>query len=161
MRRIFIGVLVFVGLSGILYLATLGCCQLMTFPKAGAKPIPLSEQLHLTPTQRQAVAPLEKSFLAQRQASCQTLCAKRAQLIQSLKQANPDRATLGSLVEEIGQEQMILEKATLDHLLALRGSLDPTQQERLMVLITEELRTACKNTACGMTPGCAMKEVSN
>jgi hypothetical protein len=65
---------------------------------------------------------------------------------------------LAQLAEEIGQEQTALEKATLDHLLAVGRQLDPKQRERLMASVSEELRTACRMTACGMTEGCAMQE---
>ncbi len=158
MKRIGIGVALATAVAGVAYLATLGCCHLVGF---GGRQAPLAEQLHLSLAQRRAIASLEKTFLAEKQASCGRLCEKRAQLIQLLRQPEPDRATLDVLVKEIGQEQASLEKATLNHLLAMRRYLEPPQLEKLNSLMTEQLRTACKLTACGSTPGCSISEKSN
>jgi Spy/CpxP family protein refolding chaperone len=154
-KRIGIGLIGIVAIVGIAYFAALGCCQWVGFRRQLR---PLTDRLQLTPTQRQAVASLEKEFLARKEATCQTLCAKRAQLVQLLKQPEPDSFALKTVAEEIGREQTSLERATLDHLLALRQQLDPPQREELMNRVSDQLRTACKATACGMTPGCALKE---
>jgi len=153
MKRILLGSIAVLGIAGIVYLATLGCCQLMG---AGQRSVSLTQQLQLTPAQAQAIAALEKNFLAQKAASCQALCAKRAQLIQLLKQPEPDPAALSLLTEEIGREQVALEKGTLEHLLAVSRHLEPAQREKLTGLMTEQLRTACRMTACGVTSGCAV-----
>ena len=155
MKRFLIGGFLLLGVCAVAYLATLGCCQLVSMEK---KPIPLSRMLDLTYQQRQEVAPLEKRFLAQKESSCAILCAKRAQMIQLLKGPEPDRSTLNVLTQEIGQEQTALEKATLEHMLALRQFLTPAQQQRLASLVEEQLRTACRLTACGVTPGCTISE---
>ena len=138
-------------IAAVAYLATIGCCHLMLFR---AQPVSLSDRLHLMPSQRRMIEPLEKEFLARKQASCGILCAKRAQLIQLLKQPNSDRTASLQLVEEIGQEQMVLEKTTLEHLLAVGQQLVPSQREQLGRLVAEQLRTACRMTACGVTSGC-------
>ncbi len=143
------------GIAGVVYLATVGCCHLIG---AGQRSISLTQQLGLTGAQSQAIAALEKNFLARKGASCQVLCAKRAQLIQLLKQPEPDQAALAVLTEEIGREQVALEKGTLEHLLAVRRHLEPAQREKLIGLMTEQLRTACRMTACGATEGCAVTE---
>lgn len=151
----FLGFSVVVGaVIGAVYLTTVVCCQRMGW---GKRPVSLTAQLALSGSQRQEVAKLEQAFLARKQASCETLCAKRAQMIQILQQENPDRSVLIRLTEEISTEQAALERATVDHLLAVREQLDPPQRERLMASVSEELRTACRMTACGMTEGCTMK----
>ncbi|MBI3333211.1 MAG: periplasmic heavy metal sensor [Candidatus Omnitrophica bacterium] len=152
MKRLLIGSVLFGLIAAVVYLATLGCCQLV-----GVRPRPVSmtRQLRLTPGERQAVAALEKDFLAQKQISCQALCAKRAQMIQLLRQPEPDQGTLAVLTQEIAQEQAVLERTTLEHLLAVGRQLDPSQRERLTALMTDELRSACRMTACGATAGCA------
>ena len=153
MKRLVIVTVVFAAIAGVAYISTVGCCH---FIWSRGKTIPLSQQLHLTAAQRQTIVSLEGNFMVQKAAACQTLCGKRAQLIQLLKQPEPDQATISRIVEEIGQEQTALEKATIDHLLAVRQHLEPSQRSTLADLVTEELRTACKETACGMTPGCAV-----
>ncbi len=153
MSRISKGLILCVVIGTVAYLATIGCGHLMMFRNQTSS---LTDQLQLTTAQRQAIAPLEKEFLKRKGASCQILCAKRAQLIQLLKQPNPDRAVILPLVEEIGQEQVVLEKATLGHIVAVSQQLDPSQRGRFADLVTEQLRTACQMTACGVTPGCAV-----
>lgn len=155
MKKFLIGAAILLGVGGVAYLATLGCCQVMS---RGISPAGWVESLGLAPEQRQAADAAKKQFLAQKEESCRLLCAKRAQVIQLLKQPEPDRAALMQLTEEIGQEQTLLEKATLDYLLAVNHHLELAQRKRLMALVSEELRTACKETACGMTPGCSVKE---
>lgn len=155
MRRFLIGAAVLAGIAGVTCLATLGCCHLVGSRRSGSGWV---EQLNLAPEQRQAVDKAAKQFLAQKEESCRILCAKRAQMIQLLKQEEPDRAALAQLAEEIGQEQTRLEKATLDYLLAVNRRLEPEQRKRLMASVTEDLRTACNATACGMTKGCNAKQ---
>ena len=156
LKRILIGSIGVIAIGGVAYLATLGCCQLMALGKPTGPS--LSDQLQLSKSQRQAVAPLEKQFLAQKQSSCQVLCQKRAQLIRLLEDPKPDPGVLGLLTEEIGKEQTALEKGTLDYLLTLRQYLDSDQSSKLVELVSEQLRTACQKTACGVTPGCFVTE---
>ncbi len=155
MKRFLIGAALLGVVAGVAYLATVGCCQLIASKRAQ---ISLARGLNLTPAQKEQVASLEKSFLAQKQQSCQLLCEKRAQLIQLVKQDQPDRMALDSLVGEIGREQAALERATLEHLLEVRKILDVSQRDKLNGMITGELRAACRMTACGMTKGCALVE---
>ncbi len=154
MKRLIFRIAVLAGIAGIIFLATVGCCDLLGFRRRPASG--LLAQLQLTPAQGRMAASLEKDFLARKTASCEALCAKRAQMIQTLKQPDPDRATLNQLIEEIGQEQVALEKATMDHLLNLGSRLEPPQRERLIRLTTEQLRDACEATACGATVGCSV-----
>ena len=156
MKKAVVTFLVLVSVVGVIYLATIGCCQVMASHARQSMPIPFSDQLKLTPDQRKELAPLEKDFLVKKRAACESLCAKRAQVIQLLKLPDPDRATLRTVVEEIGREQGDLEMATVEHLLTLRGHLDPAQREKMTDLMNEQLRTACLATSCGMTQGCSL-----
>lgn len=154
----FLGFSIVVGaVIGAVYLSTVGCCHLMGWGKG---PVSLTTQLGLSGPQKQEVAKLEQVFLARKQASCDILCTKRAQLIQLLQQEKPDRDILARLVDEIGAEQAVLERATMDHLLAVRDRLDPAQRKKLAQGVTEQLRMACRATACGTTAGCLVKEGS-
>lgn len=153
MKRFLVGLLVFGLVAAVAYLATLGCRQWIHL-HASAFPLGLKKELGLTPDQRQHVEALERIFLVQKQSSCGKLCAKRAELIQLLRRADPDRAALAQVLEEVGQEQGLLEKATLDHFLILHRYLDPPQKYKLVAMMTERLRTACERTACGVSPGC-------
>lgn len=149
-RKLFAGI-VLLGIAGLAYLATVGCCTLLA--KQG-RPVSWADRLELSSSQRSEVSALEIGFLRQRTASCQTLCAKRAQLIELLKQPTPDRQALAQVVNEIAQEQAALERATLDYMVNLKGHLGSEQQERLVAMVGDDLRTACQATACGASPGC-------
>ena len=153
MKRIGTGIILAAVVASVAYLATLGCCQLLA---SAGKPKSLTDQLRLSPAQRGEVASLEKGFMEQKNKSCELLCEKRAQLIQLLRQPEPDRTLMARLVDEIGQEQTALERATVEHLMAVREKLDPSQRERFTALMAGEFRDACKSTSCGMTPGCAV-----
>lgn len=157
MKRWMMGAFFLAVVAGVAYLATLGCCELM-----GVKPRvrSLTGQMELTSDQRLQVSTLEREFLARKKDSCGVLCEKRAQLIQMLKKSDPDRAALYTLTEEIGREQVALEKATLEHLLAVARILEPAQRERLVDGVAEQLRSACRATACGMTKGCLVAEAN-
>lgn len=154
MKRFLVIAFALVGIGGVAYLATLGCGQILS---RRSSPVGWVESLALTPEQRQLASAAKEQFMAQKMESCRLLCAKRAQVIQLLEAPDPDRAALAQLAQEIGQEQTALETATLDYLLAVNRQLEPAQRNRLMASVSEELRTACKETACGMTPGCAVK----
>ncbi|MDO8730761.1 MAG: periplasmic heavy metal sensor [Candidatus Omnitrophota bacterium] len=154
MKRFLVIAFALVGIGGVAYLTTLGCSQMLSRKRSPAGWV---EGLALAPEQRQAVAAAQEQFMAQKKGSCRLLCAKRAQMIQILKQPDPDRSVLAQLAEEIGREQTALETATLDYLLSVNRQLEPPQRDRLMASVSEELRTACRMTACGMTEGCTMK----
>lgn len=145
MRRFLIGVILFGAVAGVGYLATVGCCRLMG---VSGKAVSLADRLELTPSQRQGFASVEKEYLMQKEASCQRLCAKRAQLIQLLKAPSPDRTLMSGITDEIGREQTALERTTLDYLLTLRQQLDLRQQSRLVALMSDQLGSACEMTAC-------------
>ena len=153
MKRFLVIAVALAAVAAVAYLATLGCCQWMESSRRSAA---FTDRLSLTPDQRQAIAPLEKQFIARKEASCAVLCAKRAQLIQLLRNADSDRAAMAQLTEEIGREQTALEKATLDYLVAVGGHLEPAQRERLVASGSEELRTACKATDCSKAGSCFM-----
>ena len=154
MKKIAVQIGLFLAVAGVAYLATLGCGGLV---RGAWRSAPWSQRLGLTGEEKDRVAALEKEFLAQNRTACGTLCAKRAQMITLLKQEKPDRAVLAALVEEIGFEQLGMEKTAMDHVLAVASQLDPAARERYLALVREELRTACKGTACGMGPACAAK----
>lgn len=151
MKRILVVAAALAGAGVLIYLATLGCCQLLS---GSAKPVPLTQGLNLTPEQGQQVAGLRRDYLDRKAESCRTLCAKRAQMITLLRAADPDRGTLMTLIEEIGREQTALEKATVEHLLAVSRRLEPGQRKKLISRVTEELREACRQTACGAAGEC-------
>jgi len=154
MKKWWMGLTIFALVAGVAYLATLGCCQLLGWRK---RPVSLMNGLGLTALQKRALAGSEKEFLQLKAASCEALCAKRAQLIQLLKEPAPDRRAMALVVEEIGREQTALEKGTLQHLLAAREQLTPAQWGKLADSVSDQLRLACRQTACGDTPGCALK----
>lgn len=151
MKRFLISVVLFGAVAGLIYLATVGCCQLMA---RSGRSVSLTEQLQLTPAQRRSFASLEKGYLAQKEIICQRLCEKRAQLIELLKAPVPDRALIAGITEEIGREQTFLEKGTLDHLLALRNQLTPEQGARLVGLVSRQLSQACQMTGCSEAGVC-------
>lgn len=155
MKKLLVQVGLFAAVAAVAYLATLGCGQVFRNARCG---VPWSQRLGLSGEQKERVAVLEKSFLRQSQAACGTLCAKRAQMIELLKKESPDRPALSALVEEIGAEQLAMEKASLDHVLAVASQLDPAARERYLAMVREDLRTACRGTACGMGANCMAKK---
>ncbi len=155
MKRFVWIALVLLGIGTAAYWATISCCRMMGMNSAL---VSLIDDLGLTPEQSSQAAVLEKDFLARKNASCQVLCEKRAQLIRVIQEKEPDQALIDRLVEEISAEQMALEKATLTHLLALQKILDPPQRERLAARMLEQLRNACDMTACGASGSCPVKK---
>lgn len=154
MKKILLQMALFGALAAVAYLATLGCGELL---RTARRSSPVSERLGLSGEERQRVASLERAFVSQSQATCGTLCAKRAQVIALLQQDPPDRAALSTLVEEIGAEQLAMEKATLDHVLAVGAELEPPQRQRYFAQVRGELRGACDGTACGAGAACVAK----
>lgn len=149
MKRFWIAAVLLV-LSGLAaYGMARGCCRFLV-RREGVNGM-LLDRLSLTDDQRSAVAPVEADYMKKKKATCDLLCAKRAQLIQTIKQPEWDRDVLFQLVQEIGQEQTLFEQETIDYLTALNAHLDEPQKKRLKELVSEELRNACQSTACGRT----------
>ncbi len=158
MKRIAFTLALFAGIAGVVYLSTIGCCSLLASRQRPSAEGRFSDRLGLSDEQKRRIAPLEADFLAKKQAACDSLCAKREKLAQWMKASGTDQGSMIQLVEEIGRDQTGLEKATLEHLTALRGYLEPAQAQRLNVLVARELEAACEMTACGQTAGCAVHE---
>ena len=155
MKRFIFGGLILGAIAGTAYLAALGSCRVLGVNR---RKTTMTQGLNLNSAQKEKITALKKEYLTRKQAGCETLCAKRAQLIQALKQEEPDPSVLNGIIEEIGREQIALEKATLDHLLAVSRSLDTARRERLIASMSEELRLACKATACGRHQDCLLRQ---
>jgi len=141
--------------AGVCYLAVIGFCNLVGIER---RPTSFTEGLHLSPDERIAVDRLTERYLATKQDACAVLCAKRAQLIRLIREEQPDIETMHRLVEEIAQVQMGLERATLEHLLAVGRLVGPRDRQQLIDRVTERLRMACRMTACGETPDCTLRD---
>jgi len=155
MKRVLIGFCAFAAIAGVAYLSVIGCCSLISHHRGSAeRAFSMSRRLKLSGDERRQVDRLEKEFLVKKENTCRSLCAKRERLAQLLRQEPEDQAALSQIVEEIGRDQMILEKATLDHLRAIQSYLNPEQRRTMNGWVAKEMESACEMTACGYTPGC-------
>ncbi|MCM8812169.1 MAG: periplasmic heavy metal sensor [Candidatus Omnitrophica bacterium] len=153
MKRFLIAAAILLPTAALVYLATIGCCHLLA---SGRKPASLLSHLALSAEQKKELAGLEAGYLAEKQRACERLCATRDRLLTALQKPDSDQVMLTQMIEEIGREQMNLEKATLQHILAVRGRLDSRQKVQLTRMVSERLHSACEMTACGATPACAV-----
>ena len=161
MKRTLICILAALGVAAVAYLSVIGCCSLFSAHHRGyvaGSSFSLTRRLGLSGDQQKQVSLLEKEFIAKKKATCESLCAQRERLAELLKQPRPDRALLSQTVEEIGREQMALEKATVDHLVAVQGHLNDSQRRKMDAWVAGEMESACEMTACGDTPGCAERD---
>jgi hypothetical protein len=111
----------------------------------GVRPQPIHEtgwlsgQLGLSAEQTEAVRQLESEFRETLNRDCAAHCEARYELGKSLT----DPAAAGACVDRMCAAQSSAERATMGHILKVRGLLRPDQQKKYDALIQRQLSTAC------------------
>ncbi len=98
---------------------------------------PLSDKLDLTEEQIQALNKNQQEMRQKMLPYRQELFAKRKELMELLKETEPNREKADSLFREVVALQMELEGHIFDNLWYVRSILTPTQREKLEALMHE------------------------
>jgi Spy/CpxP family protein refolding chaperone len=105
----------------------------------------LSHQLNLSEAQKRDIAKMEKDFQLRLNASCVAHCAARFALGDELIKSKPDLEKVRADVDRMNQVQAEAERATLEHILKVRGLLTEEQARRYSAII--------HNQVCNMPMG--------
>jgi Spy/CpxP family protein refolding chaperone len=103
----------------------------------------LRHELGLTDAQSAEVDKLEKEFNARMQDSCDKHCGARFALGDELAKSTLDVIKARACVDRMVAAQADSERATLDHILAVRALLTPEQQQRYAKLVSQQVCYAC------------------
>ncbi|NCQ27994.1 MAG: hypothetical protein COW34_00570 [Armatimonadetes bacterium CG17_big_fil_post_rev_8_21_14_2_50_66_6] len=88
-------------------------------------------QLALTSRQRRQCAASDKVFEQRRSALTVTLAERQAKLMEVLRKPDPGRAEVDRALDAVSEIQAALQRAVVDHLLALKSVLTADQQKAL------------------------------
>jgi Spy/CpxP family protein refolding chaperone len=99
----------------------------------------LHRRLDLSEDQIQKVTEAQEQMVKEMETMRMTLRSKRRELAHLLKEPEPNRAEIDSLLVEISAVQADLERRVVDVLLNLRGLLTPEQREKFLALIDRHL----------------------
>jgi Spy/CpxP family protein refolding chaperone len=88
-------------------------------------------QLALTSRQRRQCAVSDETFEQRRSALTVTLTARQAKLMEVLRKPDPGRAEVDRALDAVSETQAALQRAVVDHLLALKSVLTADQQKAL------------------------------
>lgn len=98
------------------------------------------QQLGITTAQAAKIRQQESDFRKANIRDRADLEIKRVDLHDLLSADNPDRAAIDSKLNEVGAAQLALEKSAIDHRLAMRDALTPTQRQKLKGMMLERGR---------------------
>lgn len=102
---------------------------------------PLRRELNLTDEQLEILNKNQQEMRRKMLPYRQELFTKRKELMQLLKETEPNKERADSLFREVVSLQMQLESHIFDHLWHVRSMLTPEQRERLEVLFHERFET--------------------
>ena len=108
--------------------------------------------MSLTSRQRRQCAVSDEAFEQRRSALTVTLAERQAKLMEVLRQPHPGRAEIDKALAAVSETQAALQRAVVDHLLALKSVLTARQQEELFESLGRHL-CGCAGPGMGAS-GC-------
>jgi Spy/CpxP family protein refolding chaperone len=99
----------------------------------------LFEALSLRPDQMHAMREGAKHFRTIADMKRQEIAAKRKELIEVLRQDNPDRKAIAAIVSEISGMQQQLQGMIAMHILDMKAGLDKDQRKKFLDLIEDAM----------------------
>ena len=103
----------------------------------------LKRELKLTDSQNAELEKLDSAYREKVEHCCQTHCGARFTLSEELAKPQVDLAKATACVDRMVAAQSDSERATLDHILRVRGVLTREQQLRYAALVSKQVCTAC------------------
>lgn len=99
----------------------------------------LFEELSLKPEQSAILKEKAVPFRAEIDNRRKEIAAKRKELVVLLRQSKPDTRAIDAVIREISGKQEAMQRMVAGHMLEMKTSLDPGQQERLFDLIENSM----------------------
>jgi len=107
----------------------------------------LFEELSLRPDQLKTMREAATKFRAVIDGKRQAVASKRKELLQLMRQDDPDRNSIAGVVSEISGMQEEMQRMIAMHMLDMKAGLDKEQQKKFLDLIdnamTEEKQVGC------------------
>lgn len=136
--RILIGAVILLAAINIAILATLGFHHIapketqtpLTEPKQQVSQI--ARELNFTPEQNELFHSLRQTYFLETKENRAALGRNYELIMEELSAANPDKATLDNLAEQIGKLHVEQQHATIDHFLKLQSICSEEQYGRLL-----------------------------
>ena len=107
----------------------------------------LFEELSLRPDQLKTMREAATKFRAVIDEKRQAIAAKRKELIALMRQNNPDRQAIATVVSDIGVIQEEMQRMISMHMLDTKAGLDKEQQKKFLDLI-EDAMTEGRQMGC-------------
>jgi Spy/CpxP family protein refolding chaperone len=93
----------------------------------------------LTAEQEASLKKMDASFRKDGDKLCMQICKGRLDLLNLIKEKNPNEARVHQKIEEIGQMQILLEKTIADHIIEVKKGLTPAQSEAYLDRVHQEI----------------------
>jgi len=103
----------------------------------------LPDDIKLSPSQKEQLQNLEKTYCQCRDTLSVQIDKKRLAVADLLLRPNPDSFAIDNLLQEIANLQIQLEKQTIHHILEIKNQLPPHQQNQFLKTIVNEIRRRC------------------
>jgi Spy/CpxP family protein refolding chaperone len=92
----------------------------------------MHEQLHVTPEQEKAMAPVEQAFEEQRVRLRKEIAEAGRALAAAVRKGQAGSPEIDAALTRLNAAQAELQRATLDHFFAMKDHLEPDQAEKLL-----------------------------
>jgi nickel and cobalt resistance protein CnrR len=99
----------------------------------------IHKQLGLSPEEQKALEPIEIKFAKRKQNLSGEIRSANKELAEAIKQDQADSPRVSTAVKRIHRAQGELQKATLEHVFAMKVVLTPEQYQKLLNLTADEL----------------------
>ncbi len=95
--------------------------------------------LGLTAEQETSLNKMDASFRKDGDKLCMQICKGRLDLLNLIKEKNPNEALVHQKIEEVGKLQILLEKTIADQILEVKKNLTPAQSEAYLDRVHKEI----------------------
>ncbi len=99
----------------------------------------LFEELSLKPEQMAAIKSIAVPFRAEVDRRRQEIDAKRKDLVELIRDKNPDKKAIDATIKEISGKQEEMQRMIAGHMLEIKASLDMDQQRKFLDLIERNM----------------------
>lgn len=112
----------------------------------------LFSRVALTPDQRARIAGLRAQLDAQRADHARRMADLRARLGAAMMHQADDRAAMDSILRRIAESQTAFQQAVVDHVLAVRGVLQPEQRPAFEAIVAQRMQVGPMQCGFGAAP---------
>lgn len=145
MKRLFLFALAIAAITLVGFWGGRKACMLM-WPGSVNPQLRWYANLGLSPAEAEALKKQDAAFRVEGDRLCMRICRGRMELLSLLEREGVPEEEVFRKIEEIGAQQVLIEKGIAAHILAVRERLTPDQSAAYLANVREQLRESIRQT---------------